>query len=178
MLVFSDRVQCWVEPVGVGRRSKFKIHSIVLSLQILSSLDFWIISLSLFCIYRDWTTKTVSLIKVLIDSTSGQTFERFTTFLTPDHVLFGKKEHPSQQNRRYFLGVIYRKGFILVPRNNSFRAVRKIRFCFSSNNLFAICGREKQRTDISDDLAFNLDLVLIFTKNQFILALPTSHFPI
>ena len=104
----------------------------------------------------------------MIDSTPGQTFDRFTTFLTPGHVLFGKKEHPSQQNRRYFLGVIYRKGFILVPRNNSFRAVRKIRFCFSSNNLFAICGREKQRTDISDDLAFYLDLVLIFNKNQLI----------
>ena len=117
----------------------------------------------------------MSLIKVLIDSTSGQTFERFTTFLTPDHVLFRKKEHPSQQNRRYFLGVIYRKGFILVPRNNSFRAVRKIRFCFSSNNLFAICGREKQRTDISDDLAFNL--VLIFTKKSIYPGLTNITFP-
>ena len=152
MIVFSDQVQSWVKPVGVGRRSKFKIHSKVVTL----------------------LKKTAK--NVLIDSTPGQTFDRFTTFLTPGHVLFGKKEHPSQQNRRYFLGVIYRKGFILVPRNNSFRAVRKIRFCFSSNNLFAICGREKQRTDISDDLAFYLDLVLIFNKNQFILALPTSNF--
>ena len=60
--------------------------------------------------------------------------------------ILAKSTDPLKQNQRYFLDVIYRKGFILVPRNNSFLAVRKIWFCFSPNNLSAICAAsEKQR---------------------------------
>ena len=47
VIVFSDQVQSWVKPVGVGRRSKFKIHSKVVTLLKKTAknvpLKFWLI---------------------------------------------------------------------------------------------------------------------------------------